>query len=334
MTLWILAFLFFLSSIPQFRPLFEKIRGHFLQQKVLDSNNLVIAHLRFLKESLESGLVPTREEWMRTETLPKPWGELFSASIQELRSCGAPILPTLERMIQGMEEETALLLESKMRSAQAFSQVLLSTLLIPMFAILLYFLLPELNRNLGLFLTLVSVSLMLGVGAFYWMLQMMEGARYGNVSFHRRGWILSSRIFFEHLMGEISGGHPPDIAWSRVVASTVFNEGDLLQGWGIQIWEKIEFNRIKGNHPVEVTILQFGCEMRRAIQQSIVEGMGVLDRLESIHRNFQIDLKMKVSRELQLLPNHCLKPLFILVFPSVMLMLFGSLGICFGGNIP
>jgi len=117
------------------------------------------------------------------------------------------------------------------------------------------------------------------------------------------------------------------------MASAKLKDGELLNGWGIQLWEKIDFNQKLARCPVEETILQFGFEMRRAIQQSIVEGMGVLDRLESIQRNFQVDLKMKVSRELQLLPNHCLKPLFVLVFPSVMLLLFGSLGISFSGRL-
>ena len=327
MTLWILSPLFFFLAIPQFNPLLEKLKAHLFQQRILESNKLIIAHLRLLKESLESGLVPTTEEWKKTTELPKPWGPLFSSALQELRNQGAPILPSLERMIQGMEEENALMLEAKMRSAQAFSQVLLSVLMIPFFAVILRYLLPEIAEKQGVFYTLFCVSMLMGMFAFYWMLQMMEDARYGNIARKRRSWILSSKLFFEQLIAEISGGHPPDVAWSKAMLSMHLRESELLQSWGVQIWETHQSKRSKRKNEVEEAIVQFGTEIRRSIQQSLIEGMGSLDRLESIHRSFQVDLKMKISRELQVLPNHCLKPLFILVFPSVLLLLFGSLGI-------
>ena len=332
MILWTLAFISALIAIPFFSPLYTKLRAHFFQNKTLDALKLAIAHLRLLKECLESGLVPTREEWKKTEGLPAPWGSLFSSSLSELRNQGAPILPSLERMILSLEEERELMLEAKTKSSQAFGQVLISVLLVPFFSAVLYFLLPGLAHFQGLFLSLVCLCLLLGFLAFFWMLQMMEDARFGQVTRAHRSWILSSKIFFERMIADISGGHPPDLAWSRSMEFLHRQEPELLQNWGAQIWEKLP---AKGNtkNPVEESIVQFGVEIRRSIQQSLTEGRGSLDRLDSIYRNYLFDLKMKITRELQVLPNHCLKPLFILVLPSVMLLLFGSLAISFGMSI-
>jgi hypothetical protein len=58
-----------------------------------------------------------------------------------------------------------------------------------------------------------------------------------------------------------------------------------------------------------------------------------MDRLDSSFRNFLLDSRMRISRELQVLPNQCLKPLFILVLPAVMLLLFGTMAIVLAEKI-
>jgi hypothetical protein len=330
MILWTISFLIILFAIPNFSPLYSKIKAHFFQSQTLDDLKFAVAHLRVLKETLESGLVPTRDEWNKTKELAAPWGELFSASLSELRNQGAPVLPTLERMILSIDEERELMLEAKTKSSQAFGQVLISVLLVPFFGLVIYFLLPNLAQFKTIFLSLVCFCLLLGFLAFFWMLQMMEDSRFGQVSRSRRTWILSSKIFFERMIADVSGGHPPDLAWGRAMQFMQTQEPELLQTWGVQIWEK-NLSTTSTKNAVENSIMQFGIEIRRCVQQSLVEGRGSLDRLDSIYRNFLFDLKMKISRELQVLPNHCLKPLFILVLPSVMLLLFGSLVLSFGG---
>ena len=99
MTLWTIAFLFAFFALPNFSPIYLKLRSHFFQNRTLAALKLSIAHLRLIKESLESGLVPERDDWNRVALLPAPWGELFFALLSELRNQGAPILPSLERMI-------------------------------------------------------------------------------------------------------------------------------------------------------------------------------------------------------------------------------------------
>lgn len=329
MILWTISFITAIYAIPNFSPLYTKLKAHFFQSHTLEDLKFAVAHLRLLKECLESGLVPSSDDWKKTKDLAAPWGVLFSASLAELRNQGAPILPSLERMILSLEEERELMLEAKTKSSQAFGQVLISVLLVPFFGLVLYYLLPGLAQYQGVFLSLICFCLLLGFLAFFWMLQMMEDARFGKVSRAHRSWILSSKIFFERMIADVSGGHPPDLAWSRAVEFMHAQEPKLLQSWGAQIWEKFP-NRGEVKNPVEESIVQFGLEIRRSIQQSLTEGRGSLDRLDSIYRNYLYDLKMKISRELQVLPNHCLKPLFILVLPSVMLLLFGSLAISFG----
>jgi len=330
MTLWTATYLTFFLSLPNFSPIYSKLRSHFFQSKTLEALKSSLTQLRLIKESLESGLVPDREDWNRVASLPEPWGTLFFSSLSELRNQGAPILPSLERMILSLEEERELNLEAKTKSSQAFGQVMISVLLVPVFGAVLYALLPGLDSFKGLFLSLMCVCVLLGFLAFFWMLQMMESARFGQVSRSRRPWILSSKIFFERMIADIAGGHPPDLAWSRAMESLREQEPELLQYWGVQIWEKIGSKKNSLNNGVEESIVQFGNEIRRSIQQSLVEGRGCMDRLDSIYRNFLFDLKMKISRELQVLPNQCLKPLFILVLPSVMLLLFGSLALSLG----
>jgi hypothetical protein len=333
MTLWIIAFITAFFSVPNFSTIYWKLRSHFFQSKALADLKLSIAHLRLIKESLESGLVPAREDWNRVAELPKPWGELFSASLSELRNQGAPILPSLERMILSLEEERELTLEAKTKSSQAFGQVMISVFLVPFFGLVLYALLPGLEHFKGPFISLVCFCILLGVLAFFWMLQMMEDARFGKVSRAHRTWILSSKIFFERMIADVSGGHPPDLAWGRSIEFLHQQEPELLQNWGVQIWEDISQKNTSMGNPVEESIVHFGVEIRRTIQQSLTEGRGCLDRLDSIYRNYLFDLKMKISRELQVLPNHCLKPLFILVLPAVMLLLFGSMALSFGEMI-
>jgi hypothetical protein len=70
-------------------------------------------------------------------------GELFSASLSELRNQGAPVLPTLERMILSIDEERELMLEAKTKSSQAFGQVLIFSIISSIFRISNLFFIAE-----------------------------------------------------------------------------------------------------------------------------------------------------------------------------------------------
>jgi hypothetical protein len=103
----------------------------------------------------------------------------------------------------------------------------------------------------------------------------------------------------------------------------------LARNWGAQVWDPFEPMERSGDSECERLMVILGVEMRRGIQTSLIEGRGCLNRLESIHRSTFAELKVKVQTELNLLPNRCLKPLFIFVLPGVMMLLCGSLWLSF-----
>jgi hypothetical protein len=332
MILWTLSFLSLFLALSQFSPVVHRIQSHFMQQRIIDQFKDITAQLRVLKECLESGLVPEREEWDRVAKLPAPWGAIFSESLNSLRSRGAPILPSIERMLLSIEEERALLLESRLRSSQAFGQVTISTLLVPFFGLVIYFLMPEIAQNLEAFLLLMLVSLLMVSLAFFWMLLMMEDARAGKIARSKRSWLLSSKLFFERLIAEVASGNPPDLAWNSAMLFLEARESELMGNWGVRIWDRFSsFRQDQGR--LEDAILRFGQDIRKIIQMSLTEGAASMDRLDAAYRNYLLDTRTRISRELQVLPNHCLKPLFILVLPAVMLLLFGSMAMVFGGKI-
>jgi hypothetical protein len=102
---------------------------------------------------------------------------------------------------------------------------------------------------------------------------------------------------------------------------------ELARVWGAQIWDPFVEGGEASGSGCERLISGLGREMRRAIQTSLIEGRGCSERLESIRSAAFQELRSRVQRELGLLPNACLRPLFALVFPAVMFLLAGSLWI-------
>ena len=163
-----------------------------------------------------------------------------------------------------LEEERELTLEAKTKSSQAFGQVTISVMLVPFFGLVLYGLLPGIDQRSGAFLSLVCCCILLGILAFFWMLLMMESARFGQVSRIRRGWILSSKIFFERMVADISCGHPPDLAWSKALEFLERRDSNSFNFGGVQIWERdSSAKKMLLNNVVEESIVQFGLEIRR-----------------------------------------------------------------------
>jgi len=158
---------------------------------------------------------------------------------------------------------------------------------------------------------------------------MMDQARFGNMARSKRTWLVSVNASLERLMALISTGLPPDLAWKRMFEELAIQDPSLAIEWKAQIWDSEVEPKFEMQNDCERMIFSLGNEVRRSIQTSLVEGRGCLDRIESIHRSLLIELKMKISRELNLLPNRCLKPLFICVLPAVFLLLFVGIGLSF-----
>jgi len=328
---WTLAFFLGISGIRQLKPLGIKLKNHFLQTKEVESLRRSVRHLKLLSEMLESGVVPLQEDWQELRSFSEPWGSLFSESLQELRSQGAPVLPTLARMQRTLEEQAELISEGKVKSAQSFGQAFLGLILVPVFSAVLYFMMPGMQASEREFFALAAFSMFLASLSFVWMVSLVDRARFGDLRDERRPWIANVNVSMERLMALISTGLPADLAYQKTIEEMATLAPTLAREWKPQVWDSAFTSETRPENETERLILGLGTEVRRAIQTSLMEGRGCLDRLESIHRTFLLDLRMRIGRELGLLPNRCLKPLFVLVFPSVMLLLMGSMALCFQG---
>ncbi len=331
MVLWIAAYLSLYFGLQELRPLWLKLK-HFLgQNRAIIELRESVYHLKLLQELLESGMVPEAKEWKKVDTFPKPWGGVLTASLTELRSQGAPVLPSLIRMQKTLEEQIEFILESKVKSSQAFGQAAMGMILVPVFSLILYLLLPGIQDSKRAFFLLVLGSFLLSSVAFIWMMNLADRARFGNMPTENRKWLVSANASLERVLALISTGLPPDLAWRKAMEELAVHDPLLVGEWKAQVWDPDFRLASQTGNECERLILQLGIEVRRSIQTSLIEGRACLDRIESIHQSFLIDLKSRISKELNLLPNRCLKPLFIFVLPSVMILMMGSFAICFSG---
>jgi hypothetical protein len=331
---WFLTFLSLIAGLIQLKPLGFRLKDYFLQGRQVEALRRAVQCLRQLSEMLESGIVPEAKDWQTVRSFPEPWGRIVFDSIHELRAQGAPILPTLARMQLTLDEQAELILEGKVKSAQAFGQAFLGIVLVPVFAGVLYFMLPGLTDVTQEFAWLAIFCFFLTVISFVWMISIVDQARFGNIRSENRRWIVSVNVALERMMALVSTGLPADLAYQKTIEEMADDDPALVKEWKLQVWDAGFALDPQVINPSERLILGLGHEIRRTIQTSLIEGRGCMDRLEAIHRNFLVDLKMRIGRELGVLPNRCLKPLFILVFPAVMLLLFGSMAFCFSGLMP
>ena len=334
MTVWYLSFLFLGFGLRELSPLTKALRNHFGQSQLVRQLRHSVLHLKLLQEMLESGMVPELELWQQVENFPAPFGLSLSRSLTELRQQGGAVLPTLLRMQKTLEEQTEIIYEGKIKSAQAFGQALLGLVLVPIFGLALYALLPELAQAKNEFFLLSLFAFLLSIVAWVWMISMVEQARFGNLRVENRSWLITVNLALERLLALIVTGAPPDLAWQKMMEELVLQDAVLAREWKSQIWDP-DFS-VQTSSPIdsERLVLQLGTELRRNIQTSLIEGRSCLDRIEALHRAFLLDLKMQIGRELALLPNRCLKPLFLLVLPSVMVLLIGSFMLSLQGFLP
>ena len=329
MFLWTLTFLMVFTGGRELVPLGRRVLLFLKQDRGLDALREAAARVRVLQELLESGLVPDESEWNRIRSFPAPWDRMIGESLRELRSEGAPILPTLERMHRALLDQVEFTLESKVKSAQALSQAHIALALIPVFSFVLYLFLPGVANAGRIFFLLAAFSTLLSSFAYLWILALAENARFGNVQVENRSWSVSVQATVERMFALISSGRPPDQAWRISIRELLKFHPALAQMWGGQVWDPF-LPVQRGEHSeCERILVLLGVEIRRSIQSSLIEGRGCMDRLESIHRTSFEELKTRVRTELNLLPNRCLKPLFLFVLPGVMLLLTGSLWLSF-----
>jgi hypothetical protein len=331
---WVLTFVAALSGLHEMKGLIRHIRIGFSRSIEVESLRRASAQLRVVEERISAGMVLSESEWSAIDGFPSPWARILRLSLADLKAQGAPLLPTLSRMRKTLQDEVEFILESKVKSAQAVSQAGLAVALIPAFAGILYGALPGVKENGSSFLLLGMVSFLISSFAFLQIHSLSESARYGKVRIPHRPWWILIQATLERILALISSGSPPDLAWRRALSELYRSDPGLATLWGVQVWDPFESPETKPNGDCERIMMSLGVELRRSIQTSLIEGRGCLDRLDSIHQASMVELRMKVRHELNLLPNQCLKPLFVFVFPGVLLLLGGGLWFSFQEMIP
>ena len=324
MALWLCTYLCLFFGFSELRPLWRKVKVFLNQSRAIVVLRESVDQLKLIQEMLESGLVPGPGEWEKIRSFPKPWGEILFASLAELRAQGAPILPSLLRMQKTLEEQVEFIQDAKVKSSQAFGQAVLGLVIVPVFSLVLFLLMPGLQESAKAFLLLSLLSFLWSSVAFIWMMSLSDNARFGNMRSANRKWLVTVHATLERILALISTGLPPDLSWRKAMEELALYDSALVQEWKIQVWDPDFRVGIKVENECERLVIGVGIEVRRSIQTSLIEGRPCMDRIESIQKAFLLDLRSRVSTELNLLPQRCLKPLFLCVLPSVFLLMMGS----------
>lgn len=284
----------------------------------------VVSLLHELQETLETGLVPSTDRWEKLQELPQPWGELAYESLQGLRSRGAALIPTLNRLRGLALEHQASLKDARAKAAQGMAQALICAVLVPFFGLLLALLLPGVKEHPTSWLMACGVAFLLSFCGILWLLALSENARWGGLRNEERPWILSSQCAIERFLAMIHAGTPPDLAWTQACDILARDSSLLASWWGHSIWgEPLK----KSSPPVGTAgaIIQAGAALRRAVQVSLMEGRPCAGHVETVIQSLRQDIRANVERELTLLGTRALKPLFLCVAPALMGLLFFGL---------
>ncbi|MEN9723600.1 MAG: hypothetical protein RJB38_1586 [Pseudomonadota bacterium] len=306
------ALLAFLPELRWFSILLPRSRPHWDEALCL---------VRDLREKLESGWLPSEEHWQSLSALEPPWGELAIETISEFRAQGIAVTPTLRRLEKIFDDQKKADHRARARSAQAWGQAVVCGAIVPLISAALFFLVPGLIDLGWKWLWVTAIALFLDAIAMAWMLSLAEAARWAGISKDRRCWWGAAHSFGERLLGSLRGGLPADLAWSRAVPQLQRLAPDLLTAWGADLWSPAPGLRSLASDSASRRIAEQGESLRRAIQASIYEGKGCAERIEASFAALQAELECEVERQIQLLSTRALKPLFLLVAPSVLLLL-------------
>jgi hypothetical protein len=75
---------------------------------------------------------------------------------------------------------------------------------------------------------------------------------------------------------------------------------------------------------LELSLMEAGINLKKAIQISLVEGRPCSERVESAAQSLRQEVQAKIDTELSKLPARALKPLFIFVAPSALALFAGG----------
>ncbi len=318
--LYVLSWGFVAASILSFLPDFRGLLLLIPSTRVEWERSIGV--LRDLRERLESGWVPDSGHWTALGRLEAPWAELAQGSVQELRDAGVPVVPTLRRLERILSAQKQADQQARARGAQAYGQAMVCGMIVPAVAVALYLLLPGLSAHGWSWLLCTAGALALDLAAMAWMLALSQSARWAGLASSRRAWWGAVLCFGERLLGAIRSGLPADLAWSRAVPQLGRHAPDLLSLWNADLWTESKLRSDLSLEPAAQLILTQGGRLRQAIQASIYEGKGCAERIEASLEALRAEWDCEIERQLQLLATRALKPLFLLVAPSVLALVF------------
>ena len=252
-----------------------------------------------------------------------PWSPWVAPMLKEQRAQGVSLIPTLRRLGALAEQAYQDGHSSRAKSSQGIAQAVISMCLIPILAVCLYQMLPELERERGLWWIGVGVFVSLaGVGAI-WMVKLTESAQYLGLRSHERSTLFLAQASIERLLAGLSSGMPSDIAWIKM--------GELLPAyWGNSLWTRAEGSK---PHLAGQILVRFGEELKKSIQLGLLEGKPVTERIEVLSTSLRSEIRGEVDQKIQMLGNHLLLPLFVCVAPAAFGLLALALYLGFGTEI-
>jgi hypothetical protein len=324
MLIWSFCFLCLFLALGLLVPNILMLERFFGFQRETISLSKVISLLQEFQELLESGVVPSQQRWVALQKLPSPWGGLAFESLQELRSQGGSLVPTLRRIRTLAEEQRATLKEARARSSQALAQAFVCAGLVPLFGCALYYLLPGVSERFWVWSLACVCALALSAGGGLWLLGIADAARWGGLELLHRPWILAAQCAGERFLALLRSGVPADLAWTRSCELLAGQAPELAMIWGHSVWSSSEVSMIGR----VVVIAETGSAIKKAIHVSLMEGRSCMERVEGLLMAFRKDFRAQVERELTLLSTRALKPLFICVAPALIGLL--ALGLFLG----
>ncbi len=288
--------------------------------------------LQEIEELLGAGMLPSREHWQSLEALAAPWGSLAHDSLQELRSSGGAILPTLRRLKDLATGQLRALADARARSSQALAQAIVCMLLIPAFGGVLYWLLPGVSDHALLWILLCGLSLVIAGGGALWLLSMAQEARWAGLPKNARSWVLASQCAGERFLALVRAGSPADLAWGRATEILSREAPSLALLWGHSVWKSAPLDSSTVANPASRLFVETGEALRRAVQVSLMEGRPCSDRVEAALSSLSHELKARVEAELTLLSTRALKPLFLCVAPGIFILLGAGFLLCLAAS--
>lgn len=273
-------------------------------------------HFLSLRETLESGFVPSEEHWAMTRSLAQPWRTGVADVIDYLRKEGTSLAPVLGRLQSLAHNHTKRLKEARSRSASALYQAWICSSIVPLCSVIFYYLLPGVQEQSEFWFFVSFIAFSLNVFACVWIFHQAENARWGGLKKKERHWILESLLFCERLIAFLKAGEVAEWAFTRALSHTSL---DLKQNWVNQLEE------VKTKKSLKDSLQAVGPSLRQIILQNTQSGLPSLERVLNFSQDLQIEINSYQEQELQVLPQKTLKPLFIAVAPSLLGLLMTAL---------